>query len=194
MWPTLGPSPGCTCNPQPRQILKWRLLGWQDSLWPSIISLLLSPQVAFLHMYIVSLSPKSGEGDPIILYSNGVLPLRPCHDYYFKLFTRDKGHLFILFLLLIPFPRASRRLQMPYLKPSYILSQEMQTGGQLQMSNLEPTYLLPQGPLHLHFGNHKQFPGWWFLDRHSKDRKAEFSPQRAGISTHLYNLLFVPQK
>lgn len=48
---------------------------------------------------------------------------------------------------------------MPYLKPSYILSQEMQTGGQLQMSNLEPTYLLPQGPLHLHFGNHKQFPG-----------------------------------
>ena len=156
------------------RILNWKLLGGQDYLRPGIIPLLMISQAAFLHMCSVSLSQKRWGGRSRILYSNRVLPLCPCHDYYFKVFTEKKtGYLFTLFVLLIPFLRASRRLWMPY---------------------LEPTYLLPQGPMHLHFGNHKLFPGWWFLDRLSKDQNPEFSPQRAGISTHRYNLLFLPHK
>ena len=46
-------------------------------------------------MYSVSLSQKRGEGDPLILYSNRVLPLCPCHDCYFKVFIRDKDGLFV---------------------------------------------------------------------------------------------------
>ena len=57
--------------------------------------------------------------DSLILYSKqGFAPLCPCHgyyldcchDYYLKVFTRDKDWLFTLFLLLLPFWRASRRL------------------------------------------------------------------------------------
>ena len=33
-----------------------------------------------------------------------------CHDYYLKVFTRDKDWVFTLFLLLLPFWRANRRL------------------------------------------------------------------------------------
>ena len=60
-----------------------------------------------------------GCADSLILYSKqGFAPLCPCHgyyldcchDYYLKVFTRDKDWLFTLFLLLLPFWRASRRL------------------------------------------------------------------------------------
>ena len=37
-------------------------------------------------------------------------PLCLCHDYYLKVFTRGKHWLFTLFLLLLPFQRANRRL------------------------------------------------------------------------------------
>ena len=68
-----------------------------------------------------------GSGDPLILYSNRVLPpFYPCHDNYLKLFKREKHYPFTLFLLLLPFQRANRRLE-----PTYLLSQEMQTGGLL---------------------------------------------------------------
>ena len=33
-----------------------------------------------------------------------------CHDYYLKVFTRDKHWLFTLFLLFLPFQRANKRL------------------------------------------------------------------------------------
>ena len=57
--------------------------------------------------------------DSLILYSKqGFAPLCPCHgyyldcchDYYLKVFTRDKDWLFTLFLLLLLFRRANRRL------------------------------------------------------------------------------------
>ena len=57
--------------------------------------------------------------DSLILYSKqGFAPLCPCHgyyldcchDYYLKVFTRDKDWLFTLFLLLLSFWRENRRL------------------------------------------------------------------------------------
>ena len=104
-------------------------------------------------MYSVSLSQKRGEGDPLVLYSNRVLPLCPCHDYYFKVFTRDKDGLFVYPLsvvdsisegkqevvnalsgaLLSPLSeKANRRLVVKIQPEAQVLvSHEMQTGGQL---------------------------------------------------------------
>ena len=48
--------------------------------------------------------------DPLILYSNRVLPLCPWYDYSLKVFTRDKHWLFTLLLLLVPFRRVNKRL------------------------------------------------------------------------------------
>ena len=77
------------------------------------------PQGAFLHKYNVSLLPKEeGAQNPLVLDSVRVLPLCPCHDYYLdfchdchrNVFIRDKAWLFTLFLLLLPFRRANRKL------------------------------------------------------------------------------------
>ena len=70
------------------------------------------PQGAFLRMCSVSLVPKGGggRGDLNPLFKQDFVPLCPCHDYYFKVFIRDKHWLFIIFLLLLPFQRANRRL------------------------------------------------------------------------------------
>lgn len=63
----------------------------------------------------------------LILKQNLAL-LCSCHDGYFKVPTRDKAWLF-LFLLLLPFWRANRRLiENAYLGPTYLLSQAVQTG------------------------------------------------------------------
>ena len=101
----------------------------QDSLWPGIIPWLFDPQGPFLHMRSVFLVPKHGEGEwrslnPLL--RQGFAPFYPCHDNSLKLFKREKHYPFTLFLLLLPFQRANRRLE-----PTYLLSQEMQTGGLL---------------------------------------------------------------
>lgn len=54
--------------------------------------------------------PKRWSGHPLILYSEqGFAPLS-LHDYYLKVFKRDKHWLSTLFLLLLPFWSANRRL------------------------------------------------------------------------------------
>ena len=77
------------------------------------------PQGVFLRICSVSLVPKRGRVDsPQLFTQQGFAPLCPCHDfyldychnYYLKVFTRDKDWLFTLFLLLLPFQRANRRL------------------------------------------------------------------------------------
>ena len=58
--------------------------------------------------------PRTGEGgeqralNPLL--KQCFAPLCPCHDYYLKVFTGDKDRLFTLYLLLLPFRRANRRL------------------------------------------------------------------------------------
>ena len=54
----------------------------------------------------------SHQGSLIVssLLKQGFATLCPCHDYYCKVLTRDKHWLFTLFLLLLPFRRANRRL------------------------------------------------------------------------------------
>ena len=77
------------------------------------------PQGAFLAGVMSPLSQKRGEGDPLILYSNRILPLFVltltncldyCHDSYLEVFTRDKHWVFTLFLLLLPSWMANRKL------------------------------------------------------------------------------------
>ena len=57
--------------------------------------LIYEPQGAFLHMYIVfPLSQKGGRGRSLNpLPKRDFAPLCPCHDYYLKLFTKDKDWL-----------------------------------------------------------------------------------------------------
>ena len=83
------------------------------------LSLDFCPQGVFLCICSVSLFPKRGRVDsPQLFTQQGFVPLCPCHDYYLdschnyylKVFTRDKDWLFTLFLLLLPFQRANRRL------------------------------------------------------------------------------------
>ena len=59
-------------------------------------------QGAFLHRYSASL----------ILYCEGFShpSLCPCHDYSHEMVTRDKDWLLTVFLWLVPFQRANRRL------------------------------------------------------------------------------------
>ena len=76
-------------------------------------------QGILLCMCSVSLVPGKGEWRFLNLsLKHGFAPpclchdyyLDYCHDYYLKVFTRDKHWLFNLFLLLLPFQRANRRL------------------------------------------------------------------------------------
>ena len=76
-------------------------MGWA---WP----LIFDPQGAFPHVCSVSFVPKGeGNGDPLILYliRQRFAPLCLCHVSYLEVFARDKGWLFSLLLLLLPFPR-----------------------------------------------------------------------------------------
>ena len=77
-------------------------------------ALTLAPQGAFLCMCSVSIQ-KSGEQKFLNpLFQQGFAPHCPCldccHNYYLKVFTRGKDWLLTLFLLLLPFWRANRRL------------------------------------------------------------------------------------
>ena len=116
----------------------------QDSLRPSIIPNF-NPLTFDLSVYVQCLPcPKRGRsGHPLILYSKqGFAPLS-LHDYYLKVFKRDKHWLFTL--LLLPFWSANRRLVICiHPEAHFFLPHEMQTGGQhlspassgLEMSHL----------------------------------------------------------
>ena len=92
----------------------------QDSPWPGIIPCLLTLGELFCTCLVSPMSPKGGEGrflNPLLKQGFTSLCPRRHHyldylDYesYLKVFTRDKHQLFTLFLLLLPFWRANRRL------------------------------------------------------------------------------------
>lgn len=62
------PSPGCTCIPQPRQILKWMLLGRSRCLMAWHYPLTFHLQGAFLYMRSAFPVLKGRIRDPLILY------------------------------------------------------------------------------------------------------------------------------
>ena len=104
---------------QPRWVSKWRLLGEQDALWSGIIPWLLTPKEPFCTGVMSPLSHREGDWRSLNpLLKQGFPSFCSCHDYYLdyccdyylKVFTRGKDWLFILFLLLLPFWRANRRL------------------------------------------------------------------------------------
>ena len=114
-WPPLGPSPGCAHSAWPTWVWKWRLLGRAR-----LITAWCYTHKESLCAYVVSpLSQRSGEQRSLNPFpKQGFAPLCPCHDCcldychdcYLKVFTRDKHWLFTLFVLLLPFRRANRRL------------------------------------------------------------------------------------
>ena len=68
-------------------------------------------QGTFLHMCRVSLILERGKWRSLNpLLRQDFAFLCPCHDYFLEMLTRDKDWLFTLFLLLLPFQRANRRL------------------------------------------------------------------------------------
>ena len=86
-----------------------------------------NPQGAFLRMCSVSLVPKGGgrRGDLLIFYSSRISSLFIL-AMTIKVFIRDKHWLFTLFLLLLPFQRANRKLTVnASTGATYLLSQEM---------------------------------------------------------------------
>ena len=96
-------------TPKKRLIMAWR--------YPMSFYL----QGAFLHMCSVSLSQKSGEWWSLkTLTKQSFAPLCPCHDYYLQVFARGKHWLSTLFLLLLPFWRAKRRLIVNALTGSHL--------------------------------------------------------------------------
>ena len=69
------------------------------------------PLGAFLPMCNVSLAPRMGNTWPLdSLLKQGLVALCSCHDCYLKVSSGEKAWLYILFQLLLPFWRASRRL------------------------------------------------------------------------------------
>ena len=82
----------------------------QDSLRRRY-TLTFDPQGAFCAYIVSPLSQIRGERRSLNpLLKQGFAPLCPCRDNYLKVFSRDKHWLFTLFLLLLPFWRANRRL------------------------------------------------------------------------------------
>ena len=67
-------------------------------------------QGAFLRMCSVSFVPTKRGWRSFNPFKEVFGSLCPFHDYDLKVFTRDKHWLFSLFLLLLPFQRANRRL------------------------------------------------------------------------------------
>ena len=159
----MEPSFGCACTPQSRWISKWRLLEARLILaWP------LTCKEPFCAC-VVSLFQKRGEQRSLHpLLKQGFTSLCPCHDYYLKVFTRDKHWLFTLFLLLLPFQRANRRLIVnaligahlslvsknanccKYPAWSPLLHVTGNIGGQWQISKLRPISLLHQSGYQQH--------------------------------------------
>ena len=114
-----GPPLGAyTHSPQPRWILKWRLLGGTRLIHYGLaLPWLLTHKGPFCARVVSPLSQKGESRDPLILQTE-FCPLYPCHDFYLdhchdsylRVFTRDKDWLLTLFLLLLPFLRANGRL------------------------------------------------------------------------------------
>ena len=87
-------------------------------------------QGILLCMCSVSLVPGKGEWRFLNLsLKHGFAPLCLCHDYYYldychdyylKVFTRDKDWVLTLFLLLLPFQRANRKLIINALTGAYL--------------------------------------------------------------------------
>ena len=74
-WPIMGPSPGVQA---PLSQDGTRSVGFwdeQDWLWPGIITWFWPTRSLFCTCVVSPLLQKSREGDPLILYSNRVLPL-----------------------------------------------------------------------------------------------------------------------
>ena len=74
----------------------------------------------------------------------GFWPSLSGHDYYLKVFTRDKDRLFILFLLLLPFWRAKRRLMVNALTGAHLSLVSANANWRLVVSiQLEVHFFLP---------------------------------------------------
>ena len=114
----LGPSLECTCTPQLRWISRWRFLGGARFIMAWCYPLNFDPQGGFLYMWSLPCPKRRGAESLKPFLKQGFTPLCPCldyyldycHDYYLKVFTRDKHWLFTLFLLLLPFQMVNRRL------------------------------------------------------------------------------------
>ena len=111
-----GPPLGAHAPPQPGWISSEGFWEEQDSLWPPVISPLLTHKEPFCAHGVAHLFPKVEGwecGDHLILYSNRVFPvfvlaliITLTIAMNLKVFTRDKGWLLTLFLLLLLFLRA----------------------------------------------------------------------------------------
>ena len=123
----------------------WGEVFWedQDSLWSSIIPWLLAHKEPFCAC-VVSIQ-KSGEQKFLHpLLKQDFVPHCPCHDYYLKVFTRGKGWLFPLFLLLLPFWRADRRLIVNALTGAHLSLISGNASGRLVRSVQSEAHFLPQ--------------------------------------------------
>ena len=139
-----------SCLEKPINSMKRQKKKKKDSLWPGVIPCLSTYKEPFCTCVVSPLSQKSGEWwslKPLI--KQGFSSLCPCHNYYLKVFTRGKHWLFTLFLFLLPFWRAKRRLIVNALTGSHLslasenanscilaetrffVPHELQTGGQL---------------------------------------------------------------
>ena len=106
------------------------------------------PKEPFCIVYGLSCPRKGGVEIPSSFTKQGFALLCPYHDYYLdycykyylKVFARDKVLLFTLFLLLLPFWRAKRRLIVNILTGAHLsLVSGDVYGGQSQESTLKPT-------------------------------------------------------
>ena len=93
-----------------RMDLKVKASGRSKAHYVLVLSLdFLTHKEPFCACVVSPLFPK-GRRSLNPLLKQHFAPLCPCHDYYIKVFTRDKHWLFTWFLLLLPFQRANRRL------------------------------------------------------------------------------------
>ena len=101
----------------------------RDSLWPGVIPWPLTHKEFFCTCVESPLSQKRGKQRYLNhLLKQASVPLCPhldyCHDYYLKrqtlLSTREKHWLFTLFLLLLPFQRTNRRLNVNTLAGAHL--------------------------------------------------------------------------
>ena len=130
----LGPCPKCACTSQPRWILK--ASGRNRLIWPGISPLLLTHKESFCACVVSLLFQEKGSGDFSIFHSNMVLPL-----FVFAMITtltiamtitltiamtitlrylQETKTGYSLFLLLLPFQRANRKLIINALTGAYL--------------------------------------------------------------------------
>lgn len=111
-------------SPQPRWILKSRLLGEERFIMVSNYPLILTPRESFC-VCRVSLILKMGV-EITILYSERVLPLHPLYDWFLKMFTRDKDWAFTQsFCVHLEGEQEADCKFQTGRKPTYVLSQEV---------------------------------------------------------------------